>query len=170
MSPRIRPARAEDAVECADILNAWIDATEWMPRCHTRQSVLEHYRDEIIPKRTVWIAEAESSVIGFLALGQSGLVTDVYIAHRARRRGVGHQLLITAKEARPSGLSLWAFQQNRPALAFYAREGFIETDQTDGDNEEGLPDVYLEWSPKVITAATHHINSRGRILDKHTAR
>jgi putative acetyltransferase len=42
-------------------------------------------------------------------------------------------------------LSLWTFQANEGARRFYAREGFAEVRMTEGDNEEGLPDVLLEW-------------------------
>ena len=62
----------------------------------------------------------------------------------ARRQGHGRALLDHAK-ARADRLSLWTFEANREALAFYAAQGFAETARTDGDNEEGLPDVRLEW-------------------------
>ncbi len=42
-------------------------------------------------------------------------------------------------------LKLWTFQANEDARRFYIREGFREVRMTDGDNEEGLPDVMLEW-------------------------
>jgi len=43
-------------------------------------------------------------------------------------------------------LSLWCFQQNHAARAFYARHGFVEGTRTDGqNNEERLADVKLEW-------------------------
>ena len=57
------------------------------------------------------------------------------------------EALDVAKAERPEGLTLWAFVANEGALRFYAREGFVEVARTDGDNEEGLPDVMLRWKP-----------------------
>ncbi|MEM9045599.1 MAG: GNAT family N-acetyltransferase [Pseudomonadota bacterium] len=158
----IRPARPSDVEGCAGILNAWIDATDWMPRCHSRASVAAHFRDDVIAHRTVWIAERYSLMQGFLALNRAGLVTDFYLTEDARGQGLGSRLLKLAKETRSEGLSLWTFQANHGARAFYAREGFLETHQTDGVNEEGLPDVFLEWCP----AATDHTSPAAQGLDK----
>ena len=33
----LRPARPEDYGDCAAIFNAWVDATVWMPRVHSRE-------------------------------------------------------------------------------------------------------------------------------------
>ena len=46
---------------------------------------------------------------------------------------------------RQDRLFLWTFVANQKARAFYRREGFREVEQTEGDNEEGLPDVRLTW-------------------------
>jgi len=57
-------------------------------------------------------------------------------------------LLARAREERPAGLQLWTFQVNDEARRFYGREGFVEVEHTDGaGNEEGEPDVRLEWRP-----------------------
>jgi putative acetyltransferase len=42
-------------------------------------------------------------------------------------------------------LQLWTFARNEAARAFYAKRGFREIGQTDGDNEEKEPDVLLRW-------------------------
>ncbi|WP_165694275.1 hypothetical protein [Teichococcus deserti] len=45
-----------------------------------------------------------------------------------------------------------AFARNRRARAFYAREGFQEVAFGDGsDNEEGEPDIQLNWVPRPAT-------------------
>ncbi len=50
-----------------------------------------------------------------------------------------------AKKAFPSGLRLWTFQANHKARKFYEREEFVELRRTNGDNEEGLPDILYGW-------------------------
>ncbi|MEM1276675.1 MAG: GNAT family N-acetyltransferase [Pseudomonadota bacterium] len=162
----IRSARPSDAEGCAEILNAWIDATDWMPRCHSRESVAAHFRDDVIAQRKVWIAEEGARMAGFLALDPVGLVTDFYLAEACRGKGLGRRLLNLAKQSSAHGLSLWTFQANHGARTFYSREGFVETRQTDGDNEEGLPDVFLEWHP----AATDHTRLAAEGLDNEVLR
>ena len=152
---RITPGdRERHAAACATILNDWIDATGWMPRIHTPESARDFVADILFAMRRVWVAEdwvAEDlvvegrEVLGFLALDIEGTITALYVAAAARGRGVGRALLDRAKsEGRL--LELWAFQPNRGARRFYEREGFQEVRRTDGDNEEGVPDVLMRWN------------------------
>jgi len=146
-APPLRAARSEDAAACAAIFNAWVDATPWMPRVHPADDVERFYREHIMATCQVTVAEADGRVLGFTAVDGEGLVASFYLAPEARGRGVGRALLDAAKAERPEGLMLWAFVANAGALRFYAREGFVEVARTDGDNEEGLPDVMLRWKP-----------------------
>ena len=50
-----------------------------------------------------------------------------------------------AKERFPGGMQLWAFRSNTAAIRFYERHGFRQVRWTDGDNDEGEPDVLMEW-------------------------
>ncbi|MEM7523800.1 MAG: GNAT family N-acetyltransferase [Pseudomonadota bacterium] len=143
----LRPATPVDAPVCAAILNAWIDATPWMPRVHPADDVVRHYRETVFPKRSVTVAEDEA-ILGYVAVdAEENEVTSLFVAEGARRRGVGRALLGAAKAERPGGLSLWTFQANEGARRFYAREGFVESRTTEGDNEERLADVELVWRP-----------------------
>ncbi len=83
-------------------------------------------------------------MLGFLALDGKD-VRALYLAPDARGRGVGRALLGRAKAGRDR-LSLWAFEANPRAVAFYRREGFRVVERTDGSgNEEGLPDLRMVW-------------------------
>ena len=54
-------------------------------------------------------------------------------------------LLEWAKETR-ARLTLWVFQANVRAIAFYQREGFVVAQITDGQrNAEKLPDLRMVW-------------------------
>jgi GNAT superfamily N-acetyltransferase len=126
---------------CADILNAWIDATDWMPRMHPPEDVQRHYRDFVFKNRDTFVSDGP--VLGYVSLDADNYVTALYAS--VPGQGVGQRLLAHAKSLRPS-LRLWTFVANRDARRFYEREGFVETDRTDGDNEEKLPDVLYQWS------------------------
>lgn len=141
----IRPGRPEDAAACAAIYNDWVDETPWMPRIHPREDVVRHYREHVMAVCRVTVAEREGAVRGFIAVDGEGYVGGLYLAPAARGRGIGAALLDAAKAARPEGLTLWTFALNAPARRFYARQGFVETGGTPGDNDEGLPDVLLSW-------------------------
>jgi GNAT superfamily N-acetyltransferase len=131
---------------CAAILIDWIDATTWMPRVHAADDVDRHYREHVYTWCEVTVAERAGAVCGFLALGPHGRVHSLYLDAGARGRGLGAALVAAAKAARPEGLNLWTFLANEPARRFYARQGFVEVRRTDGDNEEGLPDILLAWA------------------------
>ena len=140
-APAIRRGRTEDARACADILNAWIDDRDWMPRVHSHEAVRAFYNDFVFVERQVWVAG--EPIQGFLAMeAAADHVTALYVATPGQ--GIGKALLDHAKGGRAS-LELHTFQDNTGARAFYAREGFREVSFTDGDNEEGLPDVLLRW-------------------------
>ena len=143
----LRPARPEDTAACAAIFNAWVDATPWMPRVHPPEDVERHYREHVLVTCAVTVAETGGAPVGFLALDGEGYVAGLYLAPEARGRGIGAALIAAAKAARPQGLLLWTFLANEGARRFYARQGFVESGRTEGENEEGLPDVLLRWRP-----------------------
>jgi GNAT superfamily N-acetyltransferase len=61
---------------------------------------------------------------------------------------VGSALLSRALAESTSPVDLWAFARNEPALAFYARHGFVEVERTGGSaNEEREPDVRMRRAP-----------------------
>jgi ribosomal protein S18 acetylase RimI-like enzyme len=58
---------------------------------------------------------------------------------------IGTSLVKLAKRERPKELRLWTFASNTGAQRFYGQHGFVETRRTQGDNEEGAPDILYVW-------------------------
>lgn len=140
-----RRATAADAQACATILSDWIDGTDWMPRLHTRAED-RAFLARLIETQDVAVAPASGAVKGFIAV-DGHEITALYVAENARRQGIGQTLMALAKSA-DHPLNLWVFQANDAALAFYDREGFWETERTEGArNAAHLPDVKLRWEP-----------------------
>ncbi|MRX50824.1 GNAT family N-acetyltransferase [Paracoccus sp. S-4012] len=138
----LRPARAFDAAPCAAIVEAWIEASRWMPRVHPPGSIAALFRQAIWPRSEVTVAEVQGEVAGFVALDPTGYVHALHAA--APGSGIGRQLLDAAK-ARAGSLSLWTFEANTHARRFYLRQGFREGRRSEGDNPEALPDVEYLW-------------------------
>lgn len=141
---RLRPATPQDAPALARILGNWVRGTGWMPVLHSREEDLGFLSHLIATAEVTVAEEAEEEPLGFLAL-EGEEVRALYLREEARGRGIGRALLRAAQAARPR-LTLWVFEANPRALAFYLREGFRVERRTDGaGNEEGLPDCLLAW-------------------------
>lgn len=144
MSFHLRPARSTDAGKTAAILSGFIDDTDWMPRIHTRAEDVSFTAD-MIDRGWVTVAEQDSRVVGFSAR-EGEMVHALYVAAQARGQGCGAALL-AAMQQETEKLTLWTFQANTRAQAFYARHGFVEVERSDGArNDEGLPDMRYVWT------------------------
>ena len=136
-------AFAGDGDAIASILSNWIDEVQWMPRVHGRAED-QAFGEWLIEVTDVTVARVQGAVVGFLSR-QAQDIQALYLAPTARGQGVGTGLLELAKGPR-ARLGLWTFQANMCARRFYAQNGFIEDQMTDGqDNDEKLPDVHMSW-------------------------
>ncbi|MCB2134871.1 MAG: GNAT family N-acetyltransferase [Rhodobacteraceae bacterium] len=143
MTILVRDPTAADLTQAAVILSDWIDATDWMPRIHSRAEDAAFVRG-LPSTHTVRVAW-QGEVAGFLARS-GGTVDALYVARDWRGKGIGTALLSEAK-AVEERLTLWTFQANAAAIGFYRNAGFLTAEQTDGQrNEERLPDMRMIWS------------------------
>ena len=76
----------------------------------------------------------------------TGWIEQLYVDPQWTNRGLGSALVDHAKSESTGSLELWTFAGNIGAQRFYQRHGFIEVHRTDGDNEEGEPDIKYRWS------------------------
>jgi GNAT superfamily N-acetyltransferase len=145
----IRSATPDDADVLAELF--WRVRSESVPEiqmiAHDRSTVERFVREVMLQELEVWLAERDGSAVGFLALMRPDVLGHLYIAAPHTNQGLGGRLLALAKQQLPGGLQLWAFQSNSRALRFYERHGLVPVEWTDGDNEEGEPDVRMVWRP-----------------------
>ena len=111
---------------------------------HSDDDVRKWFTDVVLPTRETWVINDGDDITAMLVL-EDGWVDQLYVAPGHTGRGLGSQLIALAKNRSPAGLDLWAFQSNRDARRFYERHGFVAVAMTDGDNEEGAPDVRYHW-------------------------
>ena len=143
----IESAKITDAAACSAILHEWIYETPWFPN-NAPESASEQAMKNRIDTGQVYVVKSGPSIQGFVAY-TDGYLDSLYLTPEARGKGLGKHLLSFAKAQNPHGLSLWVLAQNHGARRFYTREGFTETARGDGsDNEEGLPDIRMEWPQK----------------------
>jgi len=142
-------ATQADAAACSAILHEWIYENTWFPN-HAPESASEQSMCSRIEDGNVYVSKVQGDTVGFIAFS-NGYLDCLYLMPEARNHGLGVDLLTLAKSKSPKGLSLWVLEENKAAVRFYAREGFQTTARSDGsDNEEGLPDIQMEWKPKEV--------------------
>jgi GNAT superfamily N-acetyltransferase len=146
MGMTLRRGTAADADAVADLyVRARHAAVDIPATVHTDDAIRRWIAARVVPHTELWVAEDEAGVlVGLLVLHEDWL-DQLYVEPTLTGRGIGAELLRLAKRERPGGLRLWTFASNAPAQRFYERHGFVATDRTDGDNEEGAPDILYIW-------------------------
>ncbi len=142
----VRHASSEDETALARLfLAARVDERWFPPLAHSPETAGPFLAGRAAAADHAWIAEEDGEALGFVIL-HDGVIEHLYVQPSQQRRGVGAALLARAQAVSPAGLSLWCFARNAPARAFYAREGFVVAEETDGSgNEECEPDLRLVW-------------------------
>ncbi len=145
---KLRRATAADAAEVATVyIASRRGAAAYLPTVGTDAEIAAFVIDRMVPERETWVAEAGGRIVAVLVL-DGDMVDQFYVSPADQRRGVGDAMLAYAKQLRPAGLRLAAFQRNTPARRFYESRGFIAKGFTDGaTNMEREPDVLYEWTP-----------------------
>jgi GNAT superfamily N-acetyltransferase len=117
----------------------------YLPNLHSGAEDLLFFSEQVLPTSRVNVAEIDGVIVGFSAV-RAGWLDHLYVSPDEQGCGIGGWLLHLAMTEHPEGLSLWAFEANHRAIAFYARAGFVEVLRTDGGaNEERVPDVQMLW-------------------------
>jgi 8-oxo-dGTP pyrophosphatase MutT (NUDIX family) len=145
----LRPAAPTDAPAVAEVfLRSFRHAYRGglVRLAHDDTDVRRWVREEMFPANSVTVATSSGIVVGFVATAP-GWIHHLYVDPAWIGRGVGGALFEHATAERPEGFSLWTFQENAPARAFYETRGLVATAFTDGDNEERQPDVRYERRP-----------------------
>jgi GNAT superfamily N-acetyltransferase/chorismate mutase len=140
----LRPAHPGDADAVADVHLASRRAAAMPPGVHTDDEVRAWLAGRLGCDE-VWLAEHDARPVGYARFTRTWL-DDLYVLPPYAGHGVGTALLDVVKAQRPRGFALWVFEQNHPALAFYAARGLVELERTDGSaNEERAPDIRMAW-------------------------
>jgi len=151
----LRPARPDEGRAVAEL---WLTARKASfpanpAGVHDDEDVRHYFATVVLAHCEVVVAEHPAEgLVGLLVLA-TGFIEHLMVAPGRDGRGLGSMLVGLAKARSPAGLDLWTFQSNGRARSFYERHGFVAVASTDGDNEEGAPDVRYHWPPPTAQAA-----------------
>lgn len=151
----LRRAERGEAAAVADVwLRSRAASVPAIPApVHSGSEVRAYFEAVVLATKEVWVAEEKGAVVALLVL-EGEWIDQFYVHPDHVGIGLGSALITEAKRQRPGGLKLWTFEKNNRARRFYERHDFVVTAATDGDNEEGEPDVRYEWRPRVIPSFT----------------
>ncbi len=112
---------------------------------HTDDEVLHWFLNAVVPTQDIWVAIGNDDDLVATMVLADGWIEQLYVDAGSTGLGIGAAMVERAKLESPSGLDLWTFVSNEGAQRFYRRHGFNEVARTDGDNEEGEPDILFRW-------------------------
>ena len=143
----IRRANVNDLPACADIINNYIDKTNWLPRLISPAELNSVFSPELLSNRFLAVAAREDGICGYLSLDENtNKIGGLYVAPDYQCIGIGKALLDAAKIQSSTTLNLTVFEPNIHAKRFYEREGFVEVpEERDDDTEEGVPTLMMLW-------------------------
>ena len=150
MTVEIRKAVAADVAQVADVFIAsQADAVPFLRDLHTAQETRAFIANDVFTQCEVWVAAEGKQIVGMMAL-KDRHIDHLYLLPGHYRRGIGSRFVDKAKTLNPDKLTLYAFQMNKRARAFYESHGFAAIEFGDGSaNEAGEPDILYEWQPPV---------------------
>ena len=136
---KIRNGTLDDAQECTDIVNSWINKTNWMPRNFSENELLRMLREAIPQREFLVIGKPISGYISF------NKKESQVIALYTRNPGSGDgKLLLDKIKERKKYIELWSHTENTKAHRFYLREGFKILGQKKS-GLDGIPETLFVW-------------------------
>jgi ribosomal protein S18 acetylase RimI-like enzyme len=117
-----------------------------LEQTRTLEDDLQFFRENLLARCNIWVAEDGGRPVGFLAIGGS-YVDRLYVLTNVQRSGIGSALINQAIELSPTGLELHTHQKNAAARNFYEKHGFIAVRFGISPPPESEPDVEYHWRP-----------------------
>lgn len=107
-----------------------------------------YFRDTILEKCEVWVAERGGELLGFMAI-EGSYIDQLFVDINHQHQGVGGALMEKAQALSPDYLRLHTFQRNEQARRFYENRGFKAVRFGVSAPPENEPDVEYRWRPVI---------------------
>ena len=143
----LRPYRADDEDAAIALWHAtWQQAYPSIDFSARLAWWRARWRDELVPKASIVVAESESEIVGFVTIDQFGYLDQLVVAPSQWGSPLATALLDETKRLSPKLITLKVNADNARAIRFYERDGFVQ----DGDelNETSGRQVWkMIWRP-----------------------
>lgn len=106
----------------------------------------ERWRNELVPKATVIVAEQDGALIGFVTIDDNGYLDQLVVSPKSWGSRTASDLVDRAKQRSPGGITLLVNADNFRAIRFYLRNDFVE-DGEDVNPTSGRPVKRMRWQP-----------------------
>jgi putative acetyltransferase len=104
------------------------------------------WRNELVPRAEIVVAEHEGAVIGFVTIDLEGYLDQLVVAPEHWGSGAADLLLEEARRVSPKGITLLVNTDNVRAIRFYERNGFVHVGE-DINPTSGRPVLRMSWTP-----------------------
>ena len=104
----------------------------------------ERWRNELVPKADIIVAEAAGVIAGFVTIDATGYLDQLVVDPRHWGSELGGTLVDEAKRRSPVRITLLVNKDNARAIRFYQRNGFAHAGE-DVNPTSGKPVLRMEW-------------------------
>ena len=104
----------------------------------------ERWRNELVPKAAIIVAEQVRELIGFVTIDLKGYLDQLVVSPKQWGSELGNMLVGEAKRLSPDGITLLVNTDNIRAIRFYERNGFVHAGE-DVNPTSGRPVLRMEW-------------------------
>jgi putative acetyltransferase len=106
----------------------------------------ERWRDELVPKAAIVVAERAGEITGFVTIDGKGYLDQLVVAPEHWGSPLATMLVEEAKRLSPGHVTLLVNADNARAIRFYARNGFVHAGE-DVNPTSGRPVLRMAWQP-----------------------
>jgi putative acetyltransferase len=106
----------------------------------------ERWRNELVPKAEIIVAEQASVIAGFVTIDATGYLDQLVVAPDQWGSRLADALVDEAKRRSPDHVTLKVNADNNRAIRFYERNGFVHAGE-DVNPNSGRPVLKMQWTP-----------------------
>jgi putative acetyltransferase len=107
----------------------------------------ERWRNELVPKAEIVVAEQAGEIAGFVTIDASGYLDQLVVAPDQWGSRLADILVDEAKRRSPDHVTLLVNADNARAIRFYERNGFVHACE-DVNPSSGRPVLKMQWKPE----------------------
>ena len=104
----------------------------------------ERWRNELVPKATIIVAEQANVLAGFVTIDATGYLDQLVVSPVHWGSELADTLVDEAKRISPQHVTLLVNKDNARAIRFYERNGFVQAGE-DVNPTSGRPVLRMEW-------------------------